>query len=385
MDDSDRGPAPPLQGLTVLDFSRVLAGPFATALMADIGAEVIKVEPPGGDEYRRIGPFVRGEGAPFRCANRGKRSIVLDLKLPEDLAAAQALARDADVVVENFRPGVADRLGIGYATLAALNPRLVYLSVSGFGQVGPMRERPAYDIIVQAESGIMSLTGDPAGPPTLVGEAMGDLVAGLYGAWAVSSALVGRARTGRGCHVDLAMFDALLSMLPTGAARYLATGAVPGRVGNRHPLSAPFGVFDAGDGHVAIAVLNEKLFEVFAACIGRSEIARDPRFASDPDRARNEAELRAIIEAWTRARGAAESVSSLADAGIPAARIADIGQAIDSEQSRARGLFRADGDMPPLPEQPARFSGVARGRPAPVPRLGEHGAALRRRIEGKEG
>ena len=165
MDDSDRGHSPPLEGLTVLDFSRVLAGPFATALMADIGAEVIKVEPPGGDEYRRIGPFVHGESAPFRCANRGKRSIVLDLKLPGDVAAAQALALDADVVVENFRPGVADRLGIGYATLAALNPRIVYLSISGFGQVGPMRERPAYDIIVQAESGIMSLTGDPAGPP----------------------------------------------------------------------------------------------------------------------------------------------------------------------------------------------------------------------------
>ena len=366
----------PLTGLKVLDFTRVLAGPFATVLMADTGAEVIKVEPPAGDDYRHIGPFVGEESALFRAANRGKKSIVLDLKNPEDLETARLLAREADVVVENFRPGVADKLGIGYAALSALNPRLIYLSISGFGQTGPMRERPAYDIIVQAESGLMSLTGQPDGPPMMVGEALGDLVAGLYGAWAVSSALYGRERTGRGCHIDLAMFDALLSMLPTGVSRYLATGEVPLRVGNRHPLSAPFGVFRTGDGHAAIAVLNEKLFEAFAATIGRPDLVGDPRFGSDPDRARHEAELRAVIEDWSRQLSTLEVVARLSAAGIPSAPIADIAAAVTSEQARARALFRADGDAPPLPEQPAHFSGVARGRAASVPKLGEHQAGI---------
>jgi CoA:oxalate CoA-transferase len=239
-----------------------------------------------------------------------------------------------------------------------------------------MRERPAYDIIVQAESGLMSLTGQPDGPPMMVGEALGDLVAGLYGAWAVSSALYGRERTGRGCHIDLAMFDALLSMLPTGVSRYLATGEVPRRVGNRHPLSAPFGVFRTGDGHAAIAVLNEKLFEAFAATIGRPDLVGDPRFGSDPERARHEAELRAIIEGWSGQISTTEVVACLSAAGIPSAPIADIAAAVTSEQARARALFRADGDAPPLPEQPAHFSGVARGRAASVPKLGEHQAGI---------
>jgi CoA:oxalate CoA-transferase len=373
----------PLAGITVLDFTRVLAGPFATVLLADIGAEVVKVEPPGGDDYRHIGPFSDGESALFRAANRGKKSIVLDLRKADDLATAHTFARMADVVVENFRPGVADRLGIGYAALAAVNPRLVYLSISGFGQTGPLRDRPAYDLIIQAESGLMSLTGQPDGPPTMVGEAFGDLVAGLYGAWALSSALYAREKTGKGCHIDLAMFDALLSLLPTGVSRYVATGAVPKRVGNRHPLSAPFGVFRAGGGHVAIAVLNEKLFRQFAATIDRPEIATDPRFVSDATRAANEGALREIIEAWSTTFSVGQVVERLSRAGIPAAPIADIAMAVESDQARARGLLRPDADRPRLPEQPVHFSSLPRGRMVRVPGLDEHRDEILARILGK--
>ena len=368
--------AGPLAGLKVLDFTRVLAGPYATALLADIGADVVKVEPPTGDDYRHIGPFIEGESALFMAANRGKRSIVLDLKKPEDVETACRLAADVDVVVENFRPGTADRLGIGYAALSAKNPRLIYLSISGFGQTGPMRERPAYDIIVQAASGLMSVTGTPDGPPMMVGEAIGDLIAGLYGSWAVGAALWQRERTGKGCHIDLAMYDALLALLPTGVCRYLATGQAPQRVGNRHPLSAPFGVYRSGDGHVAIAVLNEKLFEQFAATIGRPDLVGDPRFGSDPERLKNEADLRIAIEAWTTALTSAEIVSRLTEAGIPAAPIADLAEAVNSEQTQARQLLRRHGGPMPLPEQPVHFSGFARGRPAPVPKLGEHTKAI---------
>jgi len=362
----------PLEGLRVLDFTRVLAGPFATALLADIGAEVIKVEPPQGDEYRHIGPFVDGESALFMAANRGKRSIVLDLKSPEGRDAALRLARTVDVVVENFRPGVADKLGIGYAALSEVNPKLIYLSISGFGQTGPMRDRPAYDIIVQATSGLMSLTGHPDGPPTMVGEAIGDLVAGLYGSWAVTSALWQRERTGRGCHIDLAMFDALLSLLPTGACRHFASGEVPGRVGNRHPLSAPFGVYQTADGHVAIAVLNERLFERLAQTIERPELVQDPRFRTDADRSANEPALRDHIEAWSGQRTSADVEASLSAAGIPVAPIQNLAEAINSDQSRDRQLFRESSLGFPVPEQPAHFSGSIRGRSVPVPALGEH-------------
>ncbi|MBM1175271.1 CaiB/BaiF CoA transferase family protein [Microvirga arabica] len=362
----------PLSGLRVLDFTRVLAGPFATALLADVGAEVIKVEPPHGDDYRHIGPFIDGESALFMSTNRGKRSIVLDLKSPEDLKVALRLAETADVVVENFRPGVADKLGIGYSTLSAVNPKLVYLSISGFGQTGPMRDRPAYDIIIQATSGLMSLTGDPDGPPVMVGEAIADLVAGLYGSWAVTSALWQREQTGRGCYIDLAMFDALLSLLPTGACRHLASGEIPQRVGNRHPLSAPFGVYQTSDGHVAIAVLNERLFERFAEVIKRPDLVTDPRFRTDADRAANEPFLRSVIEQWSTPLSSAEVESWLSKAGIPVAPIQNLAEAIHSEQTRHRMLFRQDEMSFPLPEQPAHFSGTVRGRPAPVPKLGQH-------------
>lgn len=371
----------PLDGLTVLDFSRVLAGPFCTAMLCDAGADVIKVESPEGDEYRRVGPFVDDESALFGFANRGKRSIVLNLKDERDLRTARELAASVDVVVENFRPGVANKLGIGYAQLSASNPALVYLSISGFGQTSPLRDRPAYDIIIQAESGLMSINGEPDGQPTLVGEAIADVGAGLYGAWAIATALWQRERTGRGCHIDLAMFDALLSLLPTVACRYLATGEVPQRMGNRHALSAPFGAYRTADGHVVIAILNEALFLKFAEAMGQPSLAADERFANDPTRAANEPALRERIEKWTRQLTTSQVVHALNEAGIPVAPIATVSAAIDSEHAAQRMLFRRSEEGVRLPEQPAHFSSTLRGRPVRVPRLGEHTAEILASIE----
>jgi CoA:oxalate CoA-transferase len=249
-------PIHPLDGLRILDFTRVLSGPLATAMLADLGAEVIKVEPPQGDDYRAIGPMRNGESALFTVMNRNKKSLVLDLKLPASIALIHEMAAHVDVVVENFRPGVADKLGIGSQVLRARNSKLVYVSVSGFGQTGPMASNPAYDVIVQAMSGIMEATGDPSGPPTLVGEAISDVVAGLFASWATLAALHQTNRTGEGQHVDVAMFDTTLSFLATSVSRYLFTGKPAKRVGNRHPLSAPFGVYKAQDGHFALAVLG---------------------------------------------------------------------------------------------------------------------------------
>ncbi|WP_295046474.1 CoA transferase [uncultured Paracoccus sp.] len=371
----------PLAGIRVLDFTRVLAGPYATALMADLGADVIKVEAPGGDEYRHIGPFLGGESALFQTANRGKRSIVLDLRSPADLAVARDLALRADVVVENFRPGVMARLGLDADPLQAANPRLVYASVSGFGQSGPNAARPAYDIIVQAMSGLMDLTGEPTAAPTMVGEAMADVAGGLFAAWGIMVALFDRERTGRGRVVDLALFDALLSMMPSAGARVLVCGADPARTGNRHALSAPFGVYPAGDGHFAVAVLNDKLFAAFCAVIGQPALRDDPRMASDESRLAHEPVLAQAIAQWAGGLTAAQAVAALSAAGVPASELASARDAWLSDQAQARGL--ASPALHPvlgsvsLPEQPVHFSGSPRGMRRAAPGLDEHGAEIR--------
>lgn len=369
-------PARPLEGLRVLDFTRVLAGPLATALLADLGAEVIKVEPPQGDDYRAIGPMRNGQSALFTVMNRNKKSLVLDLKQPQAALLVEALVEKVDVVVENFRPGVADRLGIGYERLAARNPRLVYVSVSGFGQTGPYAARPAYDVIVQAMSGIMEATGDPQGPPTLVGEAISDVVAGLFASWAILAAVHQTQRTGQGQQVDVAMFDTTLSFLVTSMARYLFTGTPARRVGNRHPLSAPFGVYRARDGHFALAVLNLKLFQALANAIGQPAMGQDDSLASDEQRSAREPELRAAIEAWAADHSVEEVVAIIEQAGVPVAPIWNIGQALESPQALARNLLQpVDDERLPglrLPVQPVRFGGAATSQPTRAPALGEH-------------
>ena len=369
------GDARPLAGIRVLDFTRVLAGPYCTALLADLGADIIKVEPPQGDDYRQIGPFHKdGSSALFETVNRGKRSVVLDLNEASHRAIALTLARGADVVVENFRPGVATKLGIGPDALRALNERLVYASLSGFGQDGPNAGRPAYDVIVQALSGIMSVTGAPDGPPTLIGESIGDVIAGLFGSWAILAALVERGTTGKGRHLDIAMLDSMLAIQPLVIARTIATGTAPGRVGNRHPFSAPFGLFEAKDGAFVLAVLNSKLMAALAGVIGNPSLVTDPRYATDASRFEHEAGLRAGIESWSRARPVRDVVAALVAAGVPAAPVETMAEALASEQAKARPVLQ-DVAHPALgallvPEQPVRFSGVSRGGIDPAPRLG---------------
>jgi len=379
---SDAVPAaePPLAGIRVVDFSRVLAGPYCTAMLADLGADVIKIEPPGGDDQRSMGVIREGESANFALINRSKRSLVLDLKAPEGQRIAGDLAAHADVVVENFRPGVAARLGIGAEALCASNPRLVYVSISGFGQDGPLADRPSYDVITQAMTGLMSLTGTADGPPMLVGESIADVSAGIFAAFATTTALYQRERTGHGQHIDVAMFDSLLSMMPTAMARYLGEGKVPTRHGNRHALTAPFGAYRAADGHFMLAVANNALFKRLALAIGRPDWADSPDFGNVKARAARRDVLAEGIEAWASSRNVAEIVEQLLDAGVPASPIWDAGQAIDSDQAAHRGLFRpvAHPAFEGLraPRQPAHFSGGTTLPPRPAPALGADGDAI---------
>jgi CoA:oxalate CoA-transferase len=371
----------PLDGVRILDFTRVLAGPYCTALLADLGADVLKVEPPAGDDYRHIGPFLPdGSSALFEAVNRGKRSVVLDLADAAHRQIAVSLATDADVLVENFRPGVADKLGIGWDALSAVNPQLVYASISGFGQDGPNARRPAYDIVVQAMSGIMNVTGDPQGPPTLIGESIADVVSGLFGSWSILAALVERGRTAQGRRIDIAMFDAMMAIQPLVVARYLATGVTPIRVGNRHPLSAPFGAFKAQDGELVLAVLNSKLFAILATTINQPQLADDPRFTTDALRLEHETALRAAIETWSSARKVIDAVQALVAAGVPAAAVANTADALASEQVLARPVLQPVQHLTLgtllVPEQPARFLGAPRGAGDAAPTLGQHSAGI---------
>lgn len=366
----------PLAGVRIVDFSRVLAGPFCTALLSDLGANVIKIEPPGGDDYRAVGPFADGESGLFAAMNRNKQSIVIDLKTSAGRELAQTLCAGADVVVENFRPGVAQKLGIGYERLSELNPALVYASVSGFGQTGPESHRPAYDIILQAMCGLMDATGSADGSPTLIGESVSDVVSGLFASWGVLAALLSREKTGKGTHVDVSMFDATLSLSATLVARFAATGIAPQRVGNRHPSSAPFGAYRAADGFYVVAVLNNKLFDTLAQAIGQPQLTVDPRYANDASRYLHEADLRVCIEAWSLQRTVDEINEILGAAGIPVAPIRSVKQALESEQAASRALLtevpHADGRTLLLPSQPVKFSAYKANRVTRAPQLGEH-------------
>lgn len=370
----------PFAGVTVLDFSRVLAGPFCTAMLADLGAEIVKVEPPTGDDQRAMGAFTGDISVSFELINRNKRSIRLDLKSEEGREVARRLAARADVVVENFRPGVARKLGIDYQALRAVRDDLIYCSISGFGQDGPLARAPSYDVIAQALSGLMSVTGEPDGEPMIVGDSVGDTVSGLYAAFAIAAALYRRATTGEGACLDVAMFDSLFSLLPTALAQLQVTGAAPTRHGNQHPLSAPFGAFAADGGTIIIAIANNPLFARFAATIGRPELADDPRFASDRERRVNRDALRAEIERWSRALAPQAAVDRLAEAGIPASVVWDVAEAAGSAHAGHRRLMTEVAHERlgalRLPEQPVHIAGLQRGELRPAPELGAHGAAI---------
>lgn len=370
-----------LSGIRVLDLSRVMSGPYCTALLADLGAEVIKVETPGsGDDSRHFGPFAGTSSVYFALLNRNKKSITLNLKDPAARAILAQLAAKCDVVVENFRPGVAARLECDAPRMRAINPRLVYLSISGFGQAGPLAGWPAYDLVIQAMSGLMSTTGSPDGPPTASGESIADLWTGLYGSWAVLAALLHRERTGEGQAIDLAMFDAMLAMQLTGLARLTASGVAPERVGNRHPVTSPVDTYATADGDVAMVVPTDAQFAALARVIGKPDLPADPRFAVNTARRENAAVLKVEIECWTRGRPTMDAVRALQSSGIPAGPVWDLKTAYASEQAQLRGVL--SGTPHPgianlaMAQQPAKFSAGVDDTAVREPLLGEHTDAV---------
>ncbi|MBW2400790.1 MAG: CoA transferase [Deltaproteobacteria bacterium] len=351
----------PLAGLLVVDLTRVLAGPFCTMVLADLGARVIKVEAPGGDDARRIGPFVDGESAYFASLNRGKQSIALDLKDGADRSVFEKLLARADVLCENFRPGVMERLGYGWEALAQRHPRLVLASTSGFGQTGPYAGRPAYDIVVQAMGGVMSLTGHPGGPPTRVGSSLGDITAGLFTAVGIQAALLERERSGKGRRVDVSMLDAQVATLENAIARYAATGEVPGPMGSRHPSIAPFEALATAHGHIVIAAGNDALFAVLCETLERAELARDPRFASNELRRSNAAELSDLLEEALAVRPADAWIERLLEAGVPCGPLNDVAAVVADPQVAARNMVvtapLAGGGRLEMAGNPVKISG----------------------------
>ena len=366
-------PPGPLSGTLVVDLTRVLAGPFCTLVLADLGARVIKVEMPGrGDDARHFGPFVEGRSAYFTSLNRGKQSIALDLKTAGDREVFERLLERADVLVENFRPGAMARLGYAWETLHGRYPRLVMASTSGFGQTGPYAQRPAYDIVAQGMGGIMSLTGQPGGPPTRVGTSLGDIAAALFTAVGVEAALLARERSGRGMHVDVAMLDSQVAILENAIARYTATGEVPGALGSRHPSITPFEALATRDGYVIIAAGNDGLFAALCRTLGCAELACDPRFVSNDLRTRNHAALKPALEAALAARGTAQWLALLSEAGVPCAPIQNVQQVLEDPQVAARNmLVELDGDAPGVaraagnPIKLSAFEDPPRRAPAP--------------------
>ena len=378
-----------LSGLRVLDLTRVLAGPFCTMMLADMGAEVIKIEQPGrGDDTRHFAPFRNGESAYYMNLNRGKQGVTLDLKAGRDLFLD--LVKTADVVVENYRPGTMDKLGLGYDTLKAVNPRLVYAAVSGFGDTGPYRLRPGYDIIAQAMGGLMSTTGWPGGEPTRSGTAMADVLAGLSVTIGLLAALRHRDATGEGQKVDVALVDSVVASLEIITQIYLADGRVPERIGNRYESCYPYDSFAARDGSVVIAAANDKLWRLVCQTIGQPALADDERFDTNAKRVERHAEIKPLIEAWSRRLDVDRIVEAMLGAGVPASPINTIDRLVtDPHIAGAREMFvdvdhpvagktRLTGSHIKLGATPARIS-------APAPLLGQHNEAVYAGVLGIKG
>jgi len=378
-----------LSDLLILDLSRVLAGPYATQLLGDFGARIIKVEQPGhGDETRTWGPpfTPSGQSAYFICANRNKESLTLNLKHAEGQAVLRQLARRADVLVENFRPGTLAALGLGYAELRADNPGLVYCAITGYGQDGPYADRPGYDTVIQAQGGLMSVTGPADGEPHKVGVAVVDITAGLYAATSILAALRHRERTGEGQQIDIALFDVQLSWLANVGSAYLVSGQAPGRYGNAHATIVPYQPFPTADGSVMVAVGNDGQFARFCAALERNEWATDPRYATNPARVAHRDELVPQIAALTIARPVGAWVETLLAVGVPCGPVNDIPAALSDPHTIARGMLQevtdASGEtlrlIGPAPKLSATPASV---RLAP-PRLGEQTDALLRELLG---
>ena len=373
----------PLDGIKVLDLSRVLAGPWCTQLLADLGAEVLKIERPGaGDDTRHWGPPWHGEGerrvaAYFLSCNRGKKSAAIDFAQPEGAALVRRLAANADVVVENFRVGGLAKFGLDAASLRAANPRLIYASITGFGQDGPYADRAGYDFIIQGMGGMMSITGlpdgEPGGGPLRSGVAVADLFTGMYTCVSILAALYRREKTGEGAYVDLALLDTQLAMLANQAENALISGQNPPRQGNTHPNIVPYQPFEAADQPIIIAVGNDRQFARLAEICGHSEWTADPSFATNEARVGNRAEIVGLVSAAIRERPAAEWLGQLDEAGIPAGPINTITQALADVQAQHRQMVRTLGGVP-LVGSPVRLDGERADSGLPPPALGEHTA-----------
>lgn len=379
----------PLEGIKVLDLSRVLAGPWCTQLLADLGADVVKIERPGsGDDTRHWGPPWLGDGddrvaAYFLSCNRGKKSAAIDFAQPEGAELVRNLAEGADVLVENFRVGGLEKFGLGAGSLRSANPRLVYASITGFGQDGPYAERAGYDFMIQAMGGLMSITGlpdgEPGGGPMRVGVAVADLFTGMYTAVAIVAALYARERTNEGAHIDMALLDTQLAILANQASNFLISGKDPPRQGNTHPNIVPYQPFDASDRPLVIAVGNDRQFAKLAGLADHPEWARDPRFATNSARVANRAKIVQLLSEAIAKRPASYWFERLEDAGIPAGPINPISEALSNVQAQHRRMLRTITGVP-MVGSPVRFDGERADSDLPPPSLGEHTSEILERI-----
>ncbi|HKZ98712.1 MAG TPA: CoA transferase [Thermoplasmata archaeon] len=366
-----------LSGIRVVDVSRVMTGPYGSMMLGDLGAEVIKIERPGrGDDTREWGPpFVGGESAYFLSVNRNKKSVTVDLKAEAGRDIVLDLARTADVFLENFSPGTADRLGIGYEAVRAVNAGIVYCSISGFGQDGPYRDVPAYDLILQGMGGLQAITGEPGRPPLRIGVAVADIAGGMFAASAITAALVSRLRTGQGAHLDVSLLDSQLAWLTYMAGLYFATGFEPGRLGSKHPQIVPYASFATSDGFVNVAVGNDDMFRRLCEAIGRPGLASDLRFATNPRRVENRGVLEPILEETFAGLSTADALRALRGHGVPAGPVYRLGEIERDEHVRARGnvlsLSHPKAGTVRQFGPPVRYSGDAPSH-RPPPLLGEH-------------
>lgn len=370
----------PLAGVKVIELARILAGPWAGQTLADLGADVLKVEAPEGDDTRRWGPpFIEREGdksaAYFHATNRGKRSVTCDFRTPEGQEMVRRLVADADVVIENFKVGGLAKYGLDYESLRAINPRLIYCSITGFGQDGPYAHRAGYDFIIQGMAGLMSVTGEADGQPQKVGVAVTDVFTGIYAATAILAALHQRHASGQGQHIDMALMDVAAAIMANQAMNFLATGVAPKKMGNAHPNLAPYAVFDCADGWLILATGNDSQYRKLCAILGLDDMATAPEFATNADRIANRAEMtRRITEAtcrWSKA----DLLAACEAQGVPAGPINDLAEVFDDPQIVARGMQIAPGGIPGV-RSPFRFSGAELALDRPAPKLGEHQAEV---------
>lgn len=369
----------PLDGMKVIDLSRLLSGPYCTMLLADMGADVVKIERPGtGDDTRALGPpFLAGESAYYLSINRNKRSVVVNLKESRGVRIVHQLLAEADVIVENFRPGTMESLGLGYAAVQSRNHRIVYCSISGYGHTGPHAQLPGYDLVIQGEGGVASLTGDPSGPPYKVGVSQADITAGMMAFQGILLALLARAQTGRGQHVDIGMLDCQVALLTYQAGIHFATGADPTRMGNLHPTIAPYTTYPCGDGdYITIACANDAMWQRFCHAVGRPAWIEDAQFRTNAERVQHREKLDACIKERLSRRSSHEWIATLQARGVPCGRIQSVGEVCDHPQVRARDMV-VELDHPTI--GPLRVTGIPiklSDTPGtvrtPPPLLGEH-------------